>query len=80
METKKTKIKMNNAIHLDFSILEDSKTLMYEFWYEYMKPKYVEKAKLCYTDTDSFIAYTKIEDFYEDIAPNVINGLILLVI
>ena len=71
---------MNNAIHLDFSILEDSKTLMYEFWYEYMKPKYVEKAKLCYTDTDSFIAYTKTEDFYEDIAPNVINGLILLVI
>ena len=36
-----------------------------------MKPKYVKKAKLCYTDTDSFISYIKREDFYEDIAPDV---------
>ena len=44
---------------------------MYEFWYDYIKPKYGEKTKLCYTDTDSFIIYIKTEDFYEDIAPNV---------
>ena len=52
-------------------MLEVSKILMYEFWYNYMKPKYGEKAKLCYTDTDSFICHNKTEDFYEDIAPNV---------
>ena len=53
------------------SILDISKTLMYEFWYDYNKPKYQEKAKLCYTDTDSFIIHIKTEDFFEDIADNV---------
>ena len=71
IEMKKTKVKMDNPIYLGFSILEVSKTLMYEFWYGYMKSKYGEKAKLCYTDTDSFIIYIKTEDSYEDIAPNV---------
>ena len=42
---------------------------MYEFWYDYIKPKYEEKPKLCYTDTDSFIIYIKTEDL--DIANNV---------
>ena len=68
METKKTKARMSKPISLGFSILEVSKTLMYEFWYDYMKTKYVEKAKLCYTDTESFIVYIKTEDFYEDVA------------
>ena len=44
---------------------------MYEFWYEYIKPKYKDKARLCYMDTDSFIINIKTEDFYEDIADNV---------
>ena len=44
---------------------------MYEFWYEYMKPKYVDNVKLCYMDTDSFIMHNKIEAFYEDIADDV---------
>ena len=43
-------------------ILEISKTLMYEFWYDYMKPKYRDNVKLCYMDTDSFIIHIKIED------------------
>ena len=55
IEMKKTKVKMNKAIYLDLSILEISKTLMYEFWYDYMKPKYENNVKLCYMDTDSFI-------------------------
>ena len=42
---------------------------MYEFWYDYIKPKYEEKPKLCYTDTDSFIIYIETEDL--DIANNV---------
>ena len=49
------------------SILDISKTLIYEFWCDYIKTKYQEKAKLCYIDTDSFITYIKSEDFYEDI-------------
>ena len=44
---------------------------MYEFWYDYIKPKYQDKAKLSYTDTDSFITYIKTEDFYKDIANDV---------
>ena len=67
---KKIKVKMNKPIYLGFSILEVSKTLMYEFLYDYMKSKYGEKARLCYTDTDSFIVYIKTKEFYEDITPN----------
>ena len=46
---------------------------MYEFWYDYMKPKYGNKVKLCYTDTDSFIINIKTNDFYEFIASDVEN-------
>ena len=58
-EMKKTKVKMNNPVYLGLSILEISKTLMYEFWYDYMKPDYWDNVKLCYMDTDSFIIHTK---------------------
>ena len=71
MEMKKTKVEMNKPIYLNQTILDISKTLMYEFWYEYIKPKYKDKARLCYVDTDSFIINIKSEDFYEDIADNV---------
>ena len=71
IEMKKTKVKMNKPIYLGMSILDISKTLMYEFWYDYIKPKYQDKAKLCYTDTDSFIIYIKTEDFLKDIAGDV---------
>ena len=54
IEMKKTKIKINNPIYLGLSILESSKILMYEFWYDYIKPKYGDNVKLCYMDTDSF--------------------------
>ena len=40
---------------------------MSEFWYDYVKPKYGENAKLCYTDTDSFIVHAKTDDIYKDI-------------
>ena len=53
--------------------MEISKTLMYEFWYDYMKPKHNNDVKLCYMDTDSFIMNIKTNDFYKDIA-NVVEN------
>ena len=70
-QMKKIKVTMNKPVYLGLSILEISKTLMYEFWYDYVKPKYQDNAKLCYMDTDSFIINIKTEDFYEDIADDV---------
>ena len=67
MEIKKTEVKMNKPIYLGQAILDISKTHMYEFWYDYIKPKYGDKARLCYTDTDSFIMHIKTDDFYKDI-------------
>ena len=67
IEMKKTKVKMNKPVYLGMSILDISKTLMYEFWYDYVKPKYKDKAKLCYMDTDSFVIHIFTEDFFEDI-------------
>ena len=68
---KKTKVKVNKPVYLDFSILEISKTLMYKFWYNYIKSKYGDNVKLCYMDINSFIMHIKTEDFYKDIANNV---------
>ena len=62
---------MNKPIYLGLSILDLSKTVMYEFWYDYVKPKYGENAKLCYMDTDSFIVHVKTDDIYKDIAEDV---------
>ena len=70
-EMKKTKIKMNIPVYIDFTILEVSKTMMWKFFYDYLKPKYGDKIELCYTDTNSFILYIKTKDFYEDIADDV---------
>ena len=52
-------------------ILDISKILMYEFWYGYINPKYGDRAKLCYTDTDSFVIYVKAEHFFEDVSNDV---------
>ena len=68
---KKIKVKMNKPVHLGLPILEVSKTLMYKFWYDYIKPKYQNNAKLCYMDTGSFIIKIKTEDSYEDIVDDV---------
>ena len=64
IEMKKARVKMTKPLYLGMSILDISKILMYEFWYDYISPKYGDKAKLCYTDTDSFIIYIKTDDFF----------------
>ena len=64
IEMKKTQIFMKKP---GISILYVSKIVMYEFLYDYMKPKYGEKAKLCYMDIESFIVYIKTKDIYSNI-------------
>ena len=71
IEMRKTKVIMNKPVYLGQAILDISKTLMYEFWCDYIKPKHNEKAKLCYMDNDSFIIHIETEDFYKDIAQDV---------
>ena len=56
---KRTQILMNKPVYLALSILKIIKIVLYEFWCNYVRPKYREKAKLCYMDVDSFIVYTK---------------------
>ena len=73
IEMKKTKVTINKPIYLGLSILEISKILMYEFWYDYMKPKYNDNVRFCYMDTDSFVMHIKTNDFYKEIANDVEN-------
>ena len=68
---KKTSLEMNKPVHLGMSILDLSKTLMYDFHYRYIKPKYGSKAKLLFTDTDSLLYEIETEDFYKDISGDV---------
>ena len=67
IETKK----MNKPVYLGLSILEINKTLMYAFWYDYIKTKYQNNIKLCYMDTDSFIIHIKSENVYEGITDDI---------
>ena len=73
---EKIKVKMNKPVYLGLSTLEISKTLMYEFWYDYVKPNYQQNTKLCYMDTDSFIIHIKTEDIYEDMLMTLKKDLI----
>ena len=66
---KNENVKMNKPVYLGISILEISNTLMYELWYDYIKPKYHQNEKLCYMDTDSFIIH--IIHMFIDIANDV---------
>ena len=68
---ERTSVKLNKPIYLGMSILDLSKTLMYDFHYEYIKPKYGENARLLFTDTDSLCYEIKTEDFFKDISNDV---------
>ena len=71
IEMKKTKVKMNKPVYLNIS-----KTLMYKFWYDYIKPKYADRAKLCCTDIDSFIIHIITDDFLQISLMMLKDGLI----
>ena len=71
MEMKKIEVKINKPIYLGQSVLNLSKTLMFEFWYDYLKPMYGDKIRLCYTETDSLIMHFKADDFYKDISADI---------
>ena len=71
VETGKREITMNKLVYLEQAIFDLSKTLMYEFHYDYVRPKYGSKVKLCFMDTDSFVYAIETEDFYRDIANGV---------
>ena len=71
MEIRKTEVKMNKPIYLGQTMLDLSKTLMYKFWYDFIKPKYGDKARLCYMDTDTFVMLIKTDQFYKDISADV---------
>ena len=68
IDMKKPLILMNKYVYLGLPILDPSKTVMYEFWYDYVKPKYGENAELCYMDAGSLIVYVKTDNIYKDIA------------
>ena len=68
---KKTSLTMNKPVYLGMCILDLSKTLMFDFHYNYIKPKYGDKAKLLFTDTDSLLYKIITEDFYKDISGDV---------
>ena len=71
IEMRKTQMLMNKSVYLGLPILNLSKTVMYEFWYDYVKPKYGENANLCYMDIDSFIVHVKSDDIYKDNAEGI---------
>ena len=71
IEMRKTQILMNKLVYLGLSILDLSKTVMYESWYDHAKPKYGENVKHCYLDTDSFIGPVKTADIYKDISEDI---------
>ena len=71
IEMRKTKVLMDKLIAVGQAVLDISKNLMYEFWYEYLKPMYQNNIKLCYMDTDSFIIHIQTDDFLKDISKDV---------
>ena len=70
-ETRKPQILMIKPVYIGWSILDLSETVIYEFWYDYVKPKYGENVKLCYMDTDSFTVHVKTDDVYNDIVEDI---------
>ena len=68
---KKTEVYFNKPVYVGQAILDLSKTLMFDFHYNYIREKYQDKAELLFTDTDSLMYQIYTDDFYQDIAPDI---------
>ena len=68
---KHTKLTFNKLVYLGMNILDLSKTLMYDFHYNYVRIKYNDKAKLLFTDTDSLCYEIETDDFFKDISGDI---------
>ena len=67
---------MNKPVYLGLSIIDlMCLTVMYAFWYDYVKPNYRDKAKLCYMDTDSFIFHVKTDDLKQDLTLHIMKQI-----
>ena len=68
---RKTQTLIHEHVYLGLSILDQSKIVMYEFWYDYVKQKYDENARFCDLGTGCFIVHVKTDDAYKDIVEDV---------
>ena len=66
VESRKKQVVLNRPISIGFSILDYSKFCMYGYYYMKMKPVYVDRVRVLYTDTDSLILHTQTDDIFED--------------
>ena len=80
MEMRKTQILMNKPVYIDLSILDLNKTVIFKFWYDYVKPEYGKNPKLCYMGTDSFIVYVKTDNIYKYVAKDIKTRLTLQIL
>ncbi|XP_051159269.1 uncharacterized protein LOC127280359 [Leptopilina boulardi] len=71
IELRKTEVLLNKPIYVGLSVLDVSKTLVYDFHYSYMLPKYGKACKLLYTDTDSLVYVVKCQDIYKDMKEDI---------
>ena len=68
IHVNKTSLRLNKPIYVGFSVLDLSKHLMYDWYYNNLKKKYGENCTLLYTDTDSLLVDIKTDDVYKDMA------------
>ena len=78
IEMEKTEILMNKLVYLGLSILKLHKILIYEFWYDYVKPKYCEKANFFSLDADSFIVYIQKQMIFIEILQKMLKQVLIL--
>ena len=71
IQNHKEKVLLNKPIYVGMSVLDISKHLMYDFYYNALKARYGDKIRLLYTDTDSVIIHVQTEDIYQDMQANI---------
>ena len=70
IDMRKSKLLLNKPVYTGMNMLDNSKILMYDFFYNELKKKYGPRCELLYTDTDSLLLEIEMEDVYKDIKSN----------